>query len=76
MIRDRQLREVAEGEGLKVLGSESTGSGHIRLFLRAADGTEFDMVGPCSLSDSYRGLKNFRCELRRKLKSRTEVAHA
>lgn len=63
--RIKELREVIEREGCTLLDVTITKASHLRLKVQYPDGRERKFFAGLTPSDNYRGLLNFRNDLRR-----------
>ena len=67
----RNLRDVIEKHGCAI--EEIRRNKHLVMRLRLPDGRMRTMVAALSLSDNYRGLKNFESDLKKEINSPGET---
>lgn len=61
----KTAEHLIQQTGLQVVSMKHTGSGHLKVRVRAPDGREENQMFPMSTSDSHRGHLNKLAELKR-----------
>lgn len=64
MKREREVRNLVERAGLKLVSCSHTGGNHVKATVQRSDGAVFMTIHPLSPSD-WRGEKNKLAELKR-----------